>query len=190
MQIERRGLNRPPARSAPFRGKRIWRKFHLGGFHQRGSICPVWFESWQGKFAGGKQLLSKAPRLQTNQRNWSSTSVQIKNRQSTLSMYNITRIVISQWYLGADASMELLSSSNHSLFTKHLSLCKNFSCLSFLASLSSSSSLHGQDRPFVFGHWGCSSVLQPSHLIVQVVGKTISRSFHSKQKLQLAANTT
>ena len=135
MQIEKRGLNRPPARSAPFRGKRIWRKFHLGGFHQRGSICPVWFESWQGKFAGGKQLLSKAPRLQTNQRNWSSTSVQIKNRQSTLSMYNITRIVISQWYLGADASMELLSSSNHSLFTKHLSLCKNFSCLSFLASL-------------------------------------------------------
>ena len=190
MQIEKRGLNRPPARAAPFRGKRIWRKFHLGGFHQRGSICPVWFESWQGKFAGGKQLLSKAPRLQTNQRNWSSTSVQIKNRQSTLSMYNITRIVTSQWSVGTDTSMELLSSSNHSLFTKHLSLCKNFSCLSFLASLSSSSSLHGQDRLFVFGHWGCSSVLQPSHLIVQVVGKTISRSFHSKQKLQFAANTT
>ena len=73
MQIEKRGLNRPPARAAPFRGKRIWRKFHLGGFHQRGSICPVWFESWQGKFVEAKQLLSKAPRPQTNCWNCSST---------------------------------------------------------------------------------------------------------------------
>ena len=47
----------------------------------------------------------------------------------------IIHIVISQWSVGTDTGMERLSSSNHSLFTKHLSLCKNFSCLSFLASL-------------------------------------------------------
>ena len=41
----------------------------------------------------------------------------------------IIHIVISQWSVGTDTGMERLSSSNHSLFTKHLSLCKNFLCV-------------------------------------------------------------
>jgi len=193
MQIEKRGLNRPLARSAPFRGKRIWRKFHLGGFHQRASICPVWFESWQGKFAGGKQLLSKAPRLQTNQQNWSSTSVQIKNRQLTSSMYNVTHIVISHWSVGTYTSMELClvqiahSSPNTCHFVKTSRVCHfwppSHHLLHFTVKIVCLFlDIEGVQVFYSQVTWLLRWLARPFGLI--------NVSFHSKQKLQLAANTT
>ena len=80
MQIGERGLNRPPPSLPPdfvLSAENESRESFIEDVFT-GSICPVWFESWQGKFGEAKQLLSKAPRLQTNCRNCSSTSVQIK----------------------------------------------------------------------------------------------------------------
>ena len=173
MQIEKRGLNRPPASSAPFRGKRIWRKFHLGGFHQRGSICPVWFESWQGKFAGGSNFCQKPRGFKQTSETGRRLLCKLKTDNQPCPCISFTLLFHSDLWEQIQAWNVCLvqiihSSPNTCHFVKTSRVCHFWP-----PSISSSSSLHGQDRPFVFGHWGCSSVLQPSHLIVEVAGKTI-----------------